>query len=362
MPAAAKLIGSIALVILFSLSRAQAETAPVKIGFIGAFTGPVAYYGQAARCGIEMAREEIGDGASMEIIFEDDQFQAAKTVAAFDKLVELNKVRAVIGIGSTPSNAIAPIAEKKKIPLMVLAVDPKVTQGRKFIVRTDVRPEAEAAGEADEALRLGYRDIGILVSINDFSLAIRKQFLERTGPAAIRFDQEIAVDMVDVRPIIMRAMSKGAKQLFICALGQAGIIAKQSREIGFAGPMFGCRSMSVPEEYDRSQGALDGAWYYAAARSEDFERRFTARYGSSFDLRFAAVHYDLIYLLHEALIQTKDTGDLIPFLIRRGRFSRAEKSCRFIAADGDQYLECELQKYFANPAKPAMPEKADLLN
>ncbi len=44
----------------------------------------------------------------MEVIYEDDQSSPARTVAAFNKLVEIARVGVVVTLGSTPSNAGAP--------------------------------------------------------------------------------------------------------------------------------------------------------------------------------------------------------------------------------------------------------------
>ena len=63
----------------------------IKIGAILPLTGPAAQYGKMLKNGMELAKEEINansgvDGKQIEIIYEDDQSQAAAGVSAINKL------------------------------------------------------------------------------------------------------------------------------------------------------------------------------------------------------------------------------------------------------------------------------------
>jgi branched-chain amino acid transport system substrate-binding protein len=338
-----------AVILHLSCGSLRAEEAKIyKVGFIGPFSGPVAYYGDAAQKAIEMAFRELGGSARLKVSYEDDQFQAAKTVAAFQKLVNVEKVDCLMTVGSTPGNALAPLAQAARIPSLVWGIDPKITKGRSFLFRTYPSPHLEASSAAAEAQRLGYQEIGIIITVTDIALAYRQVLLEKLPPASIKLSEEVTPEITDLRPIILRSMSRGVKQLALCSLGQQGLIAKQARELGFTGPIFGCSSLSVPDEHERAGGALKGAWYFAPAREKDFETKFQAKYGKRIDLRTAAAHYDTILILQRAFKEIKNSSELIPHLLQSGSYKGALSSCEFTAEDGDPRLECEVAKYVIN--------------
>jgi len=132
----------IALVIfsLFVLPLQAAGT--IKIGGIFPITGPVATFGISCANGAKMAVEEANAkggvlGSKIELIIEDDQYKLEEAANAAKKLIERDKVVAIVG-GVTSSEAltIGPIAQSSKVVLVTgTATNPKVTQVGDFIFR-----------------------------------------------------------------------------------------------------------------------------------------------------------------------------------------------------------------------------------
>ncbi len=99
------------------------EGSVIKIGVINPLTGKMSYFGQAQKKGFDLALEEINDAAveerKIELIYEDTTRPDHVSKAA-QKLITIDKVVAIIGsYCPTFSDEIAPIAEGKKIILMV---------------------------------------------------------------------------------------------------------------------------------------------------------------------------------------------------------------------------------------------------
>src|SRR4030042_3261661 len=95
---------------------------PIKIGVIYPLSGPIAYDGGSVVNGAKLATEEINKkggplpGAPMELIIEDGQGMPAQSIAAAEKLINRDKVVALMGCyRSSASLAAQPIAEKNKI-------------------------------------------------------------------------------------------------------------------------------------------------------------------------------------------------------------------------------------------------------
>jgi len=92
----------------------------VKIGAIYPLTGSnsLSLMGNEYKRGLEMATEEINsqggiNGKQIELIFEDGQNDAVKSLNAYNKLVELDGVDFVFTAFSGPASTLAPIAEEK---------------------------------------------------------------------------------------------------------------------------------------------------------------------------------------------------------------------------------------------------------
>lgn len=145
------IILTLALAIFVTACKQKQETqAPqkptVKIGAIFPLSGPVAFWGDALKQGVEMAQEDLGETKfKYEIILEDDQMDPKKTALAFQKLVNVDKVDVIISAAAGPGNVVAPLAEKHRIPHFAIGSDPNMAIGKfNFIHWTPPPKEAQA--------------------------------------------------------------------------------------------------------------------------------------------------------------------------------------------------------------------------
>jgi urea transport system substrate-binding protein len=97
---------------------------PIRIGAVLPFSGGVELYGQQAKLGLDLAVKDINAaggilGRPVEVIYADDKTRPASAEAAMHALIESDGVVAVVGpITSQNLNAIAPVAESLKTPLL----------------------------------------------------------------------------------------------------------------------------------------------------------------------------------------------------------------------------------------------------
>jgi ABC-type branched-subunit amino acid transport system substrate-binding protein len=98
----------------------HAEEIKLRVGVISGLTGAAAKWSRFQNNGMVLAQEELqSEGVQIELLFEDAQTSAPKVITAFNKLVQLNKVDAVIA--DDFGFVIAPIlelTERRKIPLI----------------------------------------------------------------------------------------------------------------------------------------------------------------------------------------------------------------------------------------------------
>lgn len=131
------------LVVSFGiLGCEKKEAKEIKIGVIFPLTGDAAIWGQNDKEGADLATEEINNpggitGKKIRLIYEDSQANPGMGVSAFKKLIEVEKVPAVIGdIASSVTLAIAPIAQEKRVVLLSPgATAPKLSEAGPYFFR-----------------------------------------------------------------------------------------------------------------------------------------------------------------------------------------------------------------------------------
>src|ERR1041384_4948447 len=111
------------------------KTGPIVVGYYGDLSGRTSSFGQSTKNGVEMAADEINkaggiDGRQIQIITEDDQGEPNKAATVLTKLINQDKVIALLGeVASSNSLAAAPKAPEAKVPMISpSSTTPAVTQ------------------------------------------------------------------------------------------------------------------------------------------------------------------------------------------------------------------------------------------
>jgi branched-chain amino acid transport system substrate-binding protein len=112
-----------ALAILAAAPASRADDT-VKVGMSGPFSGGLSLLGISVRDGVQVAFSEINDaggvnGRKLELIAEDDGYEPMRTIASARKLVEQDKVVALLAVtGTAPSAALLPFVTESKTPML----------------------------------------------------------------------------------------------------------------------------------------------------------------------------------------------------------------------------------------------------
>ena len=134
------------IVLIFSLSfSAGALAAEIKVATLMAHSGPLKEYGTNIKNGAVLAAKQMAAaGFEMELIHEDSETSPIPATNAAKKLVEINKVVAIIGALS--SGVTLAVAESVTIPNNVIMISPASTnplmtvlpsdEGKDFLFRT----------------------------------------------------------------------------------------------------------------------------------------------------------------------------------------------------------------------------------
>lgn len=303
------LLASIIFVSLGSLCVADEKQDAYKIGVILPLTGDNASLGQFLRNGIELAHRSLPEEQQrkLSLVFEDDQLQASKAVAAYRKLRTTDGIKAVIVLGSGDGHAVAPLAEEDKVILFAVgASDINVVKGKRFAFIHWIAPEKEASVLAEEIQKRNYRRAAFMTLDQQGCIAMRdaieEQFRKRGMEKMITLDEVALPGMKDFNTFISKARAKGVDVVVTVLMqGSLSAFAKQVKQQRLKADLAGAETFEDESEVKASEGGLLGQWYVNVDDAQDF---FVRQYMEAFKEVpgwGAASAYDSIRLLAQGV-------------------------------------------------------------
>jgi branched-chain amino acid transport system substrate-binding protein len=302
------IFGMLAIVSL--APNAQAEE-PIKIGVVMPFSGIRADSGRYTLNAIELAREEIDGNSKLtykpEFIFEDSRYEPAVAVTAVKKLIEIDKVKFMIGAGgSSEVLAIAPLLESAR----VLALTPgaqsdEISRAGDYTFRLIHNTAQEAPWFARY---LAGKVQGGVMHFICIETAGFTSYVKHFRPAFEALGKKVGLEEwvdpkeTDFRPNLMRIKARHPTDIFLgLTPAQTAIALRQANEIGITARFFGI-GVEGPDILQAGKLA-EGYRYpysYDSAGGEPavsrFHARYAARYYSEPDT-IAANVYDAVSLL-----------------------------------------------------------------
>jgi len=303
----------------------------IKIGEYGSLTGLTATFGINTDRGIQMAVEKINQeggllGKKVVVIVEDDQGKPEEAATAVKKLINQDKVIAVLGeVASSRSLAAAPICQEAGIPMITpSSTNPEVTRKGDYIFRVCFIDPFQG----DVMARFTYNDlkikrVAILRDIkNDYSVGLANYFAEdyKKLGGQIVGDESYSEGDIDFRAQLTSLKSKKAEAIFVPGYyTEVGLLVRQARDLGIRIPIIGGDGWDSPKLIEIGGKALEGCYYSNHYSPDDpdplvqsFVVEFKAKYGELPDA-MAPLGYDAAMILFEAI---KKAGSLDPSKIR----------------------------------------------
>ncbi len=291
----------------------------IRIGVYGDTTGATSSFGVSTKNGIQLAFEEINaaggvNGKKLEMIFEDDQGSPEKAKTVMSKLINQDKVVAVLGeVASSNSLAAAPVAQEAKIPMITpSSTNPKVTQVGDYISRVCFIDPFQGSVMAKFAANTLKAKTAAILGDNssDYSKGLTQFFEEefvKLGGKVIT-QQTYAQKDQDFKAQLTQMRDQKPDVIYIPGYyGEVAIIAKQARELGMNMPLLGGDGWDSPELFKLGGPALKNAYisnHYSADNPapeiQNFVRSFTAKFSVAPD-SLAALAYDAAKVLADAI-------------------------------------------------------------
>lgn len=293
----------------------HSNTAEIKIGVIVPLTGGAAEFGKWARNGVELAVGELNQhrnasAPSFIALYEDHQMDVKLGVSAFNKLVDLSRVSAVVTSGSGVVLAIAPEADRTHtLQLNYAAVSPKVCGAGKYtftlVNSADVETD-DIAALAINQLKLNkvailYANAAYGVTTKD---AVVRSFTKAGGQilGTVAFPE----NFTDLRAQILQLKElKPPAVYFIATIKDSGRLLKQAGELGLKTQWLTYNAFESPEVLQIAGGAADGVIYTSSnlfdlqnppSKGRAFLESYVSKYGERPNL-YSATAYDAVQLL-----------------------------------------------------------------
>lgn len=325
---------------------------PIKIGAIVSLTGTYAGLGQPEKNVLEMEVDRINkaggvNGRPIEIIYEDDATDEAKAVAAASKLIEQDKVVAIIGAtGSGQTMAVRGDVQRAAIPQVSMAGATAITTPVDSLVfATPWSNTIVVPFTLDYLKKQGITKIGLISDSGGFGTDGQKVIAAEAPKAGVTVvaDETFNLGDTDMTTQLTRIKNSDAEAVVIWTAGkEAAIIAKNVKDLGIDLPVYGSHGIARREFIEGAGDAAEGVRFAAGKIlipeaygtdteaykvATDFIDRYKAAYGEA-PSTFAGHAYDALYLIVEAA--RRIDGDITPAALR----DEIEKTSGFVGIGG----------------------------
>ena len=292
------------------------------IGEYGSLTGGDATFGTSTKAGVEVAMAELATesqgkigGLTVRTVVEDDQSQAQEAATAVQKLINQDRVIAVVGeVASSRSLAGGPICQAAGVPMISpSSTNPKVTQVGDCIFRMCFLDDFQGRAVAQFAFQnLGLKKVAILKDLKSvFSAGLTEFFgdaFKKLGGTIIAEQSYQAGDQ-DFSAQLTAIKAKHPDAIYIPGYyTEVGLIARKARELGITQPLLGSDGWESSQLLAIGGDSMNGSYYsnhwaldMPNPRLQAFLKTYRDKYGGSDPDAIAGLAYDAANVLFGCL-------------------------------------------------------------
>ena len=215
-----------------------------KIGVMLPLTGDGAAYGLPIQKAVKIALDEVNakggvNGKKLEAVYEDSKCNPKDGNAAAQKLVNIDKVKVIVGgVCSGETLGAAPIAEENKVIMISpSATSPDITKAGDFIFR--VAPSDAYAGivASDYAFKnLNAKKAAVISESTDYAQGLRRVFKENFAKlrGEVVADEVYNPEDTDFRTQVIKVKAENPDVIYLVPQAPAKgiLLIKQLKEAG----------------------------------------------------------------------------------------------------------------------------------
>ena len=304
----------VALLVLAAAGPALAQQgvtdAEIVLGCSNSFSGPLAFTGeQATKFGVDLYFKVVNDaggihGRKVRTVFYDDGYKPQEAVANTRKLVEQDRIFAVIAPqGTPPVVATMPYLEESKVPLLFPFQGSPVTRGRRYVFSGMTLYDRQSRMMIDYlAGARKYTTFGVLYQDDEYGKSFLTAFEKDLGRHNLKIAaaEPVKRGVTDVSAQIAKLQAARPQVTFLVLTPPAGAQAlKERQKIGWSETVMVSSGPLTDERYlalagDAAEGVeglslwpdpvssdLPGVKAYRAAMQKHFPKNEPNRYSLS---------------------------------------------------------------------------------
>lgn len=344
--------------------REKSKPQMIKVGAILPLTGDGAIYSSPLKKGIDLAVKRIHSktGEKVEVIYEDNQLDPKVAVAAINKLINVDKVKVILGgMFSSTTLAIAPIAQKEKVVLISpTASSEEVPNTGDYVFSiypSDAYDGWVIANFSAEKLN---KKIAFSLFVQAEAMiagknAFKKELIKLGGK--VIGEEGFAPNTSDFRSILTKVKSLEPDLVFLAAyLNELSKILVQAKELGVNTQFITISTAFDPKLFDLAGNATEGMLLSAPffdpssnfPQIVDFQKSYEREYDEKPNV-WAAYGYDVMQIawlgiynsqknhisIDKALLNIKNYPGITGKTTFRSNGSVAKELRIMIAEDGE---------------------------
>ncbi|HLG45126.1 MAG TPA: ABC transporter substrate-binding protein [Reyranella sp.] len=370
----AALLSGVAAVAAPSVLRAQSE--PIKIATLTPLTGAGGSYGPVMAKVAKAVVEEVNGaggvlGRKIVLVSEDDQTNPDAGVRAARKLIDVDKVSAILGTwASAVTTAVAPLCWESKTFLCTVSGADSITQlpHQGYLIRTQPNTVLQITRTGDFLVSLGARKLFTLVPQAPFaqrSIEIMNDVAKKAGGshAGLIYDDK----KTTYRTEVDQALRFGPDAI-LCAgyTPDTVVLLKDLYRAGFKGKIIG-QAYAINAKLIQQIGqneVVEGVYTYAPSTAEGSGalERVKKMSGLSDPDPYTSQVYDHVNMVLMAMAAAKDTtGTAIKDNIRK--ISQGGGKAIDNAVDGIKAIAAGEKVDYAGASGPCdFDDKGDILD
>lgn len=335
-------------VIWFNSNKPEPNGEPIKIGALLNLTGDATAWGENAKNAIQLATDQINQGGGIhgrlvQVIYEDTAAEPKKAVSAFQKIISVDRVTAVIGpLSQTETLAVLPLIKQTAIP----AIGPSYVPLKN---RTNLRnplfvwmdAEEEASRLAQYVFDQGIRSVGVIGTLDSWENTVSQSFSEkfRFLGGTITLEEIVQPGTEDMKLSITKVLASKPQGIFLGTYYQFINSTKVLRDLSYEGKLY---SIEV-DDYLAGETAswINGLKFIAPDYyRNDFIKMFGDKFGRVPGLP-AGQAYDATNILFSFLKQSTNRNEILEMIENFKNYEGVSGKLE-VAPNGRTYLPTAL--------------------
>ncbi len=271
-----RMIGTAGLSLAIMVAAGFGASAQIKIGAVLSVTGPASFLGDPEKKTLEMYVDDINakggvDGQKLQLIVYDDGGDANNARTFATRLVEEDKIDAMVGGTTTGSTmAMIPVFEDAQIPFISLAGGIQIVEPvRKWVFKTPHTDRMACEKIFADLKQRRLTTIAIISGTDAFGKSMRDQCVAVAPKwgVTVAYEESYGPRDSDMTPQLTNIRNKAGVQAVVnTGFGQGpAIVTRNYRQLGIGLPLYESHGVASKQYIELAGPAANGVRLPAAA-------------------------------------------------------------------------------------------------